>query len=609
MICQLLGPHIFVHVGKADNRIHMANGYYYANIDLVNMQGNSTIPLVSEHDALSISKSSVGNNSSHYDTTATRLVVLPHDDSFYLAWEVLVIPTAGYPEWLIYVNAADGEILKEEDILCHINGTGRVYPIDPNTAYTNKTLYRLTYPGYGLDGSYVSAENDDTGEAFSTSRYFVYSPTNTHFDEVNVYYHADIFAYDFIGLGYPGLPSAIPAIVHYGSDWDGASYSPTFIELRFGDGNTIFYDLAKKNDVVYHEYMHAISDDIGLERGTNESTAMSEGYSDYFAATFTDDPVIGEWVCQSENNLRTAYTDKNRWNYSNWLNADSLYYNSLTNFTQSSAYARSMIWSGAVWDLRMALNNDDLTDELIYCGLEYANGNSTFLQGRSGIIQYDMDTYSGAHVSTIKTVFADRGIGNYPVSVNISGPSSLGYKEYGTFTANVSGGSGTISYQWYKKLDGSGYWQERGTNQSQLERMYIYSFTMKVVVTRGSEQAEDQHICYYGSAPKALPSDGMELPLVYALEAAYPNPFNPSTTVRYDLPEASRVSLTIYDIMGREVTRWQLAEEPGYKELVWQGNYANGQSAPAGIYIYRLEATSSETGERFVASKKMVLMK
>jgi len=194
-----------------------------------------------------------------------------------------------------------------------------------------------------------------------------------------------------------------------------------------------------------------------------------------------------------------------------------------------------------------------------------------------------------------------------PLSVTISGPWGLGYKESGTFTANVSGGSGTITYQWYRKNDGSSYWQTRGTSQSQLETMLFTSFTMKVEVTRGSENAQATRYCEYSEGP--LPKVTI-LPVTYDLLQNYPNPFNPVTTIMYQLPEVSNVKLVIYDLIGREVMKWVLEkEEPGYKQVLWDGRNQHGEVLPGGIYIYRLIASSIESDKRYIDSRKIVLMK
>ena len=94
------------------------------------------------------------------------------------------------------------------------------------------------------------------------------------------------------------------------------------------------------------------------------------------------------------------------------------------------------------------------------------------------------------------------------------------------------------------------------------------------------------------------------LPLDYALRQNFPNPFNPSTTIKFELPVATEVYLVVYDLLGREVV-WLVNEymEPGYHRIVWQGQTADGRSVPSGIYITRLVATG------FTKSIKMVLLK
>ena len=95
----------------------------------------------------------------------------------------------------------------------------------------------------------------------------------------------------------------------------------------------------------------------------------------------------------------------------------------------------------------------------------------------------------------------------------------------------------------------------------------------------------------------------------FAVHQNFPNPFNPSTTIRYYLLEESRVSLSIFDMSGREVWRWERQEQAGYRQLIWNGRDLNSREVPAGVYIYRLVSTSLASGERSTASRKMVLLK
>ncbi|MCK4579188.1 MAG: T9SS type A sorting domain-containing protein, partial [Candidatus Marinimicrobia bacterium] len=84
----------------------------------------------------------------------------------------------------------------------------------------------------------------------------------------------------------------------------------------------------------------------------------------------------------------------------------------------------------------------------------------------------------------------------------------------------------------------------------------------------------------------------------------YPNPFNPTTTIGFDLSVATEVSLVVYDILGREVTRLVEGQMPAaYHRLTWNGLTSDGKPAPTGVYIARL-VTPSHT-----ESIKMVLLK
>ena len=90
----------------------------------------------------------------------------------------------------------------------------------------------------------------------------------------------------------------------------------------------------------------------------------------------------------------------------------------------------------------------------------------------------------------------------------------------------------------------------------------------------------------------------------YKLIKNYPNPFNPVTTLRYDLPENSHVNITIYDMLGRQVKNLiNQTQDAGYRSVHWNATDDYGSPVSAGIYLYQIQA-----GE-FVLTKKMVLLK
>ena len=94
------------------------------------------------------------------------------------------------------------------------------------------------------------------------------------------------------------------------------------------------------------------------------------------------------------------------------------------------------------------------------------------------------------------------------------------------------------------------------------------------------------------------------VPSEFALHDNYPNPFNPITTINYDLPKDAYVNLIIYDILGREVAN--LAGKKmlaGYQTIKWNTRNNAGNPVAAGIYFYQIQTRD------FVKTKKMVLLK
>ena len=94
------------------------------------------------------------------------------------------------------------------------------------------------------------------------------------------------------------------------------------------------------------------------------------------------------------------------------------------------------------------------------------------------------------------------------------------------------------------------------------------------------------------------------IPAEYALDQNFPNPFNPSTTIQFEIPERTMVRLTVYNTLGQEVRRL-LSEHmaPGQYTMSWDAQDAAGRSVAGGIYFYRMET------EDAVLTKKMLLLK
>ncbi len=96
----------------------------------------------------------------------------------------------------------------------------------------------------------------------------------------------------------------------------------------------------------------------------------------------------------------------------------------------------------------------------------------------------------------------------------------------------------------------------------------------------------------------------MSVPTVFRLYQNHPNPFNPQTTIRFDLPRAAQVSVRIYDVRGQLVNRLvDRTFPPGVHSVVWDGATSTGGRAASGVYFYELKTTG------FRDVKKMLLLK
>ena len=105
-------------------------------------------------------------------------------------------------------------------------------------------------------------------------------------------------------------------------------------------------------------------------------------------------------------------------------------------------------------------------------------------------------------------------------------------------------------------------------------------------------------------AQETLQETGEAVPTVYSLAQNYPNPFNPTTTISYALKEQTRVTLKVYDALGRVVATLVDEVQPaGSKTAVWSARTDTGLPVPSGTYLYRLVAGD------YVQARTMVLLR
>ena len=119
-----------------------------------------------------------------------------------------------------------------------------------------------------------------------------------------------------------------------------------------------------------------------------------------------------------------------------------------------------------------------------------------------------------------------------------------------------------------------------------------------------TEPADTPNIDFY-YLRSAIDINGITtVPTAFGLESIYPNPFNPSATIRYAVPRTSQVTIEIFDILGRKVvTLFDQKQTAGWHTVQWDGHNDQQQAVTSGIYIARLKA------EDQVSAKKMVLLR
>jgi hypothetical protein len=368
-----------------------------------------------------------------------KLVVLPLDGGR-LAWRIELSLWAPFVDWLVYVDAKSGESIERHDRMLHekpvpegfslpvqpmqprpqlrkftgaATGSGFVLPRNPLDGFPERyhlrdgapeiegfrealTLERLDGSGY-LRGSYADVDNNDVPRANEPSLEFHYSAleTNGHFHEVNTYWHVDVFQnYITNTLGISGANDDMQALrVHQGED-DNSSYSPGTDSIRFGDGGV---DDSADGEIVLHEYGHAIHDAISGLSFNFENSALSEGFGDYCAATFSGNALVGEWDATSYNPGPPPF-----------LRRTDLPLRYPDNVT-GSIHETGQIIASAWWDLRAALGAE-LADRLILESFFLFPNQGGFREFATATQQADLALYGGAHFAQIFAAYDSHGI-------------------------------------------------------------------------------------------------------------------------------------------------------------------------------------------------------
>jgi flagellar hook assembly protein FlgD len=94
------------------------------------------------------------------------------------------------------------------------------------------------------------------------------------------------------------------------------------------------------------------------------------------------------------------------------------------------------------------------------------------------------------------------------------------------------------------------------------------------------------------------------IPATFTVDQNRPNPFNPRTAIRFGLPSAGPVQVSVFDAAGRKVRT--LLDEPrdaGYHTVVWHGRDDRGHAVGSGLYYYTVKAGTNEAGNKMMLLK------
>jgi hypothetical protein len=199
------------------------------------------------------------------------------------------------------------------------------------------------------------------------------------------------------------------------------------------------------------------------------------------------------------------------------------------------------------------------------------------------------------YADTIDVVPGWNMIGSIAESIPVSQVSSI---PGGMVTSQFFGYRG--SYIATSAIDpGKGYWVKTNMAGQLILSSLVTAATGYIQIVPATE------------LPPPVPDDSangrtQSLPVEYFLKQNYPNPFNPATVIAYQLPLDSKVTLTIYNVLGQVVSSLKdELQEAGYKSAEW-----NASSFTSGVYFYRLEATGTVSPRKsFTQVKKMLLLK
>jgi len=538
------------------------------------------------------------------DATLSGSLRLPYYQSYNSGVDYVY---CGNTDFEIY-NSLGGE---EASGTTNSNGTFSIYFNESVAQYYfyasigDTEFNQWCYTNYD-DPSYFKVQGTFNwfGSSMTIYPYFYVDSSCLDYDYLpcNVYYHVNKMHDYFTGspFNFSDMNFKMYSKLLCSVDLNGKSHG-TWIE--FGEEGGISW--AKSASCINHEYSHCViyhiydNSWIGNE-SYNQPSAMDEGFPDYFDCAYRNDDVHCEGLTGAERQLSNSYQ-----------------YNSNEDW-----YWNSQVISGACWDVRSTVTDIDV-DLLVFNALFHKP--YTFSQFLDCILEEDDDPVYGGnndvsngtpHLEDILQAFYIHQI--YPSDPDVppAAPLNLSVGEqsnhpYLTWDANPE--PDLAGYHVYRKLAGeeqysqvtaqpctTNYFLDIGVYTGSISEAYYYVRAIDNSSILSGLSNIDHITVNYAPDKKSIEPDVVSiLPGYYALDSNFPNPFNPVTQIQYQLPEASKVHLSIYNMNGQLVEI--LVNE--YKAAGFHAVQWDASKQPSGVYLYRFQA-----GE-FRDMKKCILIK
>jgi Zn-dependent metalloprotease len=346
-----------------------------------------------------------------------RLAVVGGKDAR-LVWAVVSRSSEGVTRSL--VDARSGQTVDVKVLSQNADGTGRVFDPNPvvtlqdesltdmndqnqdalSPAYLNVVLPRLDGSGT-LSGQYVKIVEAKGGLAKSSTNTFVYERHSDKFEQVESYYAVDK-SQDYIHkLGFSDVNNEAQDFSINTFAGDNSFYDPEADMITMGEGGV---DDAEDAEVIWHEYGHAIQDDVVPGFGeTEQAGAIGEGFGDYWAVTMSvptsrnfELPCVMDWDSTSYTStvphcLRRTDTGKT------------------TDDIEGEVHADGEIWSNALWDIHKALGRDR-ADKVILEATFFYDPDTSFADAATDTVQAARLLYGGAVAAVVTKAFKDRKI-------------------------------------------------------------------------------------------------------------------------------------------------------------------------------------------------------